>query len=211
MLVIGVVGGIASGKSFVAQAFAELGAAVLDADLVGHQVLLRAEVREAIRSAWGDAVFRSDGHVDRGQLAAIVFRSTPESRVQLERLESITHPRIEEELNRQLQALRAARRPAVVLDAAVMFKAGWHRLCDKIVYVEAPETVRIARAAARGWSAEQWREREARQTPLAEKRRWADVVIDNSGSADATRAEVLRCWQSWFGNESAAARRTSHE
>jgi dephospho-CoA kinase len=118
----------------------------------------------------------------------------------LRRLETITHPLISHQLRERLDQLRAARRHrAVVLDAAVMFQSGWQRMCDKIVYVDVPEATRIARAAARGWNADEVARREARQTPLAEKRRHADAVIDNSGSVDATRHQVAALWQSWVG------------
>ncbi len=197
MLVIGVVGGIASGKSSVARIFGECGGAVLDADVIGHQVLTREDVKREIRAEWGDGVFAPQGEVDRSRLAAVVFQPGVESEVQLQRLETITHPRISAELERQLATLREAGCPAVILDAAVMFKSGWHRLCDKIVFVDVPETMRIARAVARGWNAEQMRQREARQTPLAEKRNWADAVVDNSGSFESTRTQVVRLWQRW--------------
>ena len=199
MLVIGVVGGIASGKSFVAQEFAVCGAAVLDADRIGHEVLTRSEVKQQIREQWGDRVFDARGEVDRARLAAVVFEPGPESEVQLRRLETITHPSISAELQRRLDELRAAEQPAVVLDAAVMFKSGWHRLCDKIVFVEVPDSMRMERAAARGWTVEQLRQREARQTALEEKRRWADALIDNSGSEQATRLQVAQLWQRWCG------------
>jgi dephospho-CoA kinase len=195
--VLGVVGGVASGKSTVAGQFARLGAAVIDADRVGHEVLREPAVQEAIRAAWGDGVFGPDGHVVRPAVARIVFAPPPDGPRELARLEAITHPRILARLREEMARLQAdASMGAIVLDAAVMTKSGWDKLCDRLVFVEVPREVRLVRAQARGWSAEEFSAREASQPLPSEIRRQADVVIDNSGPPEETYRQVERFWRS---------------
>lgn len=190
MFVIGVVGGIASGKSTVSETLCELGADVLDADREGHAVLLDPDVESAVRQRWGEAVFR-DGRIDRAAVARIVF-SSPNADDERAFLERLTHPRIANRLSQRLDEARQRGVRAVVLDAAVMLKTGWDRFCDRVVFVDAPVEQRRARALLRGWSAAEFADREAAQEPVEEKRRRADVVIDNSRTLDETRNQV-RC------------------
>ncbi|MBX7072448.1 MAG: dephospho-CoA kinase [Pirellulales bacterium] len=197
-LVIGLLGGVASGKSFVAEEFRRLGAVVLDADRAGHDVLRLPEVMQSVRQHFGDQVFDSNGQVDRRALGRLVFGDDAQASSNLRRLEEITHPPIGERLAAQVQAAAAGGAAAVILDAPVMLKAGWDRLCDKIVYIEAADEVRLERARARGWSDQEFRRREAAQESLDSKRSRSDAIIDNSRSADSTRVQVERLWQSLF-------------
>jgi dephospho-CoA kinase len=192
MTVVGLLGGLAAGKSRVARQFARLGAAVLDGDQLGHEVLREPAVMLAARERWGGGVFTSEGHLDRRALAARVFG--PSRAHELAYLEQVTHPRIKQRLVEHKAALAASGRRLAVLDAAVMLKAGWDGLCDIIVFVDAPREIRIARSQARGWSDQEFAEREAAQETLERKRQHADVVIDNSGSPEATWAQVVRLW-----------------
>ncbi len=196
MLVIGLVGGIASGKSLVAKSFSELGAIVLDADKVGHQVLHESAVKKQIQEIWGDKVFNR-GEVDRSAIAAIVFN--PETGpAELAKLEDIVHPVIKVRLNERLTALKQrADLPAVILDAAVMFKAGWDKLCDRIVFVDAPDWMRTERTIKRGWSKGELERRESQQMSLNEKRSRATDIIDNSQSPETTILQVKQLWQQW--------------
>ncbi len=193
MIVVGVVGGVASGKTLVTDHLKSLGAVVLDADRVGHDVLKLPHVIRQIREHWGNAVIGEDGLVDRSQLAQIVF--DPSNVQQLERLEQITHPLIKERLQEQIQQIRAAgRAPMIVLDAAIMVKTGWYRLCDEIVFVDAITETRLARAAARGWSAEMLARREAAQAPIERKKELSTIQIDNNGTRQATYRQVQLLW-----------------
>ena len=196
MLVIGLVGGVASGKSLVARQLAELGAGILDGDGAGHRVLQTSEVEAAARRRWGPSIFGPDGRIVRSALARIVFGKTPEATEELKHLEHLTHPRIGELLRVQAAELAAAGTPAAVLDAPVLLKAGWDTFCDRILFVDAPREVRLARARQRGWSEEEFAAREAAQESLTEKHAHADATIDNSGSAADTAAQVNHFWKS---------------
>ncbi len=199
MFVIGLIGGIASGKSLVAAEFGRLGAGVLDADRAGHQVLELPEVEQALRARWGPEVFDPQGRVQRRALARIVFAPEPDGPRELAALEQITHPRIRHLLQTQLAQQQARGVRAVVLDAPVLLKAGWRDLCHRIVFVDAPQAVRLARARERGWSEEEFHRREAAQELLSWKRSQSDAAIDNSGPVEATQAQVCQLWQQWQG------------
>ena len=203
MLIIGLAGGVASGKSLVARCFEYFGAAVLDADRLGHEVLREPEVIAEIVSNWGECVVK-DGEIDRSALGKIVFDSNlGGTNSQLKKLEQITHPRIGLKIRQQLSKLekesnlKGAEIPAVVLDAPVMFKAGWDKLCDKIVFVDAEISIRQQRARQRGWNPDELARREAYQTPLNEKRKLSTSVIQNSNSKIETLNQVRSLWQQW--------------
>lgn len=200
MLVIGIAGGIACGKSFVAQQLQRLGAVILDVDQMGHQVLQNPEVLEAIHRQWGEGVFTSDGLVDRQSLADVVFAPMREGEPnQLEILERMTHPRIAQLVKIRLAQLRKDESvPAVVLDAPVMFKAGWDKFCDKLIFVDVPFEIRNERAMqTRKWSQDELASREQRQLQLSEKQKRATNIIDNSGTPEELFEQVRELWNQW--------------
>jgi len=196
MILIGILGGVASGKSEVSSRLRSLGAAVLDADRVGHAVLREAEVRQAVQRRWGEAVLDAAGEIDRRKVAEIVFAAAPASRAELTFLEQLTHPLIGQRLQEQLAELHREGVRAAVLDAPVMLKAGWDRLCQRIVFVDAPRDVRLARARQRGWTEADFAAREAAQEPLETKRSRADMTLDNSLTRQHLFAQVDRFWRS---------------
>lgn len=196
MILIGILGGVASGKSEVSRRLRSLGAAVLDADRVGHAVLREAEVRQAVQRRWGEAVLDASGEIDRRKVAGIVFAAAAESRAELTFLEQLTHPLIGQRLQEQLAEMHREGVRAAVLDAPVMLKAGWDRLCQRIVFVDAPRDVRLARARQRGWTEADFAAREAAQEPLETKRSRADVTLDNSLTRQHLFAQVDRFWRS---------------
>ena len=196
MLIIGLSGGIASGKSLVAKCFEQLGAALIDADKVGHEVLDQMEVQSLLVSRWGSDLIK-DKKVDRHHLAGIVFRADGDDR-QLVELEAITHPRIRQQIELRLESLKnLGRVPAVVLDAPVMFRAGWDDMCDQIVFVDASIQVRTQRAVSRGWKMGELERRESRQVAVEEKRKRSTCTVDNSGSEQDTGDQVERLWRKW--------------
>jgi dephospho-CoA kinase len=195
MKVIGLLGGIASGKSLVAQELETLGATIIDADRAGHEVLRYPHVKQAARKRWGGAIFAADGEIDRKALAAIVFARTDAGRQELEYLEGLTHPEIGHLLKQHMEQLQRQGIRAAVLDAPVMLKAGWDRFCDEIWFVDAPYETRLARAKSRGWTADDFHAREIAQEPVDRKRELADFVLDNSGDIAYTRGQIERLWK----------------
>jgi dephospho-CoA kinase len=194
--VIGLAGGVASGKSLVARQLAEMGAGLLDADRAGHEVLGLPEIEAAARDRWGDRVFSQTGRIDRGRLAGVVFAPPPEGPRERRFLENLTHPEIGRRLAGQAAAQAAAGVRVAILDAPLILEAGWDKLCSRLLFVDAPRRARLARAVARGWTEEEFAAREAVQLPLDQKRRLADFVVDNSGPPEETQARLERLWPS---------------
>jgi dephospho-CoA kinase len=203
MLILGLVGGIASGKSVVANVLRDMGALVLDADRAGHFVLREPDVIAELRKRWGDGILDSSGQISRRAVAKIVFAQGNEAERKF--LEQITHPRIEALLKQELDAVRNGPEPppVLVIDAALLFEAGWDKLCDKILFVDASRDIRLERAVSRGWSAEQFAAREAAQLPPEEKRARSQIVIRNVRTLENIR-EVLRLtWRHRLVNQPA--------
>src|SRR4051812_20788223 len=153
MKTIGVVGGVASGKSLASQMLVELGAPVLDADRAGHTVLAKdPDVRKALHERWGDAILTSSGDVDRAAIAQRVFAADKSGTADLKFLECLLHPRIRTELSQLRDKLGAEGKLAAVLDAPLLLEAGWGPLCDFMLFVDVPVELRLERAKGRGWS-----------------------------------------------------------
>ena len=189
-LLVGLTGGIATGKSTVSELFRALGCVVIDADVLAREVVEPGEpAYAAIVAEFGPGILQPDGTLDRRKLGAIVF-AEPEKR---KRLEAITHPRIRERFAQRLQELVAREFAGIVIfDAPVMIESGNYRTMDRLVVVVTDAATQRARALERDGDREEIERRIASQMPLAEKARLADYVIDNSGGREATIAEVRR-------------------
>ncbi len=187
VLVLGIAGGIGAGKSAVAAAFAKLGCVVVDSDQESRAALDRPDVKGKLVEWWGGAVLGPDGKVDRRKVAEIVFKEP----AQRTRLEGLVHPIV-----RQSRAQMVARASeggvgVVIVDAPLLFEAGVDRECDAVVFVDAPEEVRLERVArTRGWTKSELERREAAQLALAEKRRRCRYVVVNDGAAAAMEKSV---------------------
>ncbi len=194
--VIGLVGGIGSGKSEVARLLARLGCAVADSDAHTREILARPAVRDVLVSWWGERVLGAGGtpgtrEIDRAAVGRIVF-ADPEQRTRLERL---IHPMVHALRERQFAAARAGSPPprALVIDAPLLLEAGLDAECDHLVFVDAPHDQRVARVAAtRGWGADELARRERAQMPLDAKRARCGIVIGNSDSATDLETSVRR-------------------
>lgn len=193
MYVIGLTGGIGSGKSTVATILEEQGAAVLNADLVGHEVYLPGRPAwQEIVDAFGRDVLAPDGTIDRKKLGAAVF-SDPRA---LKRLNRIVHPRMKGMMRERLAELDRDGVGVAVLEAALLFDAGWDDLTDEIWVTVAPPEVAAQRAAQRsGLPVEQVLERIKAQMSNEERVRRSHVVIDTSGDLEDTRRQTVREWQ----------------
>jgi len=194
--IIGVLGGIASGKSVVTTELKNLGATVFDADRAGHKVLQQPPVIPQLVDRFSVGILDSQGQIDRKQIAKRVFGKTSEHSAALRDLERITHPLISQELDQSLAQARIAQVPAFVLDAPVMIKAGWDTKCDEMIYVDALRENRLARAQQRGWTVQDFDDREANQEKLDQKRRLATFIVDNNGALEDLQDQVRRFWKS---------------
>jgi dephospho-CoA kinase len=204
-LLVGLTGGIATGKSTVADLLRDLGAEIIDADVLAREVVEPGEpALDEIVAEFGRSVREATGRLDRKALGAIVF-ADPERR---RKLEAITHPRIRERFQRQLDTLTARDfRGLVFFDAAVMIESGNYRNMDRLVVVVADEPTQIARLMARdGIDREEALRKIRSQMPLAEKAKLADYVIDNSGEPAATAARVRAVHEALVADAGARAR-----
>ncbi|MGO8744703.1 MAG: dephospho-CoA kinase [Thermoguttaceae bacterium] len=192
-------GGIASGKSLVARQLGEMGAGILDADRVGHEVLRTPEVKRAALERWGRGILGLDGEIERSALAKVVFAAPPDGPREMSFLEQITHPEIERRLQDEAECMAEAGCRAIVLDAALLLEAGWNRLCDTLIFVDVPRSERCRRAQQRGWSESDFAAREKVQESLDLKRKQADAIINNSGTPERTREQLERVWHSLLG------------
>ena len=190
--VFGLTGGIASGKSTVARMLTELGAPVVDADLLARKVVEPGQpAHQEIVAAFGAEVLTADGTIDRKRLADLVFADEGRRR----RLNAITHPRIAEAAQAETARHLAAGAPLVFYEAALLVENGLHHALDGLVVVSAPDEVQLARLRARdGLDEAAARARLAAQLPLAEKLKVATHVIDNAGDRAATQSQVERLY-----------------
>ncbi|TMQ55917.1 MAG: dephospho-CoA kinase [Candidatus Eisenbacteria bacterium] len=184
LFILGLIGRAGSGKTTVARALEHDGARVIEADRVGHEVADRdPAVREGLIAEYGAGVYRADGTLDRGRVAARVFRD-PEARARLDRL---VHPRIVARIREEIgQLRREGFRGVVVVDAALMPRWGFERECDAVIAVVAPESEQVARLVrGRGWSEAEARARLAAQDSNEASSAAADVTLDNDGTPEA--------------------------
>jgi dephospho-CoA kinase len=200
MYILGIVGGVASGKSFIANAIQTytsqmqsslaLRTAALNADAVGHEVLRDAEVITAFRERWGNEILDSTGSIARAQVAAKVFGNHPEAIAERAFLEHVTHPRIRARLETLIAQERSNGTSLLVLDAALLFETNWHLLCNGVLFIDTPRDVRLSRAFARGWKATDFTAREESQWSEEEKRRRATWVLENSGPLANVQSQI---------------------
>lgn len=192
--VIGIVGGIGSGKTALAGALnRHFRCCHLDADAAGHRALESQEVLAELRNAFGNDVFDPQGRALRAVIADRVFGREPEQLQARRRLEQIVHPYIRRDIEHQLQACRSeSNYDLILLDAALLLEAGWSQLCDAVIFLDVPQEVRLQRVLARGWNQTDLERREQSQMSLAEKKARADLIVDNSQNLEQTAAAVAK-------------------
>ena len=212
--ILGITGGIASGKSEVTRILAAQGAVIIHADQIGHQVLHSDELREPLLALFGNEIlaenlpsstlqFTAHPPIDRKKVAQLVFGSTDLARERKAKLEALTHPRIRRQIRREIeQAINGSPNASdpltpvaeiptatprnssewIVLDVPLLFESGWSNACDVIWFIDASTPTRLARAKQRGWSEQDFLNREATQLPTDQKIQRADLVIPNNGT-----------------------------
>ena len=204
MRVIGLTGGIATGKSTVSAMLRQLGAAVIDADQIAREVVEPGAA--AFRDIAGrfPEVIGPDGRLDRAQLADRIFASAEDRAA----LNAIVHPRIHRVFTEKLAALERKGVELAIYDAALLIENGLHQGLDGVILVSAPRETQIARLQERNrFTRQQAEARLASQMPLEQKARLANWTIDNSGDLAATRAQVTQLWNSIQPQSPAGARK----
>ena len=189
-LIIGLTGNIGVGKSAALAQLRRLGARVIDADKVAHQVMMPGGLAyDAVVRAFGPGILARDGSIDRSKLAAIVFTDSE----QLARLERIVHPAVEQAIKAEIAR---AQEPVIVIEAIKLLEGRLRPLCDEIWVISASEATQLARLMRyRSMSEAEARRRLASQSPQSWKEQQADVVIRNDGGLDELEAQVTRAWQ----------------
>ena len=186
--VIGISGGIGSGKSFVARLFEEFGCVVINSDDQVSEAYRRVGVKDTLRRWWGDAVFQEDGEIKRGAIAARIFTDAAEKR----RLEGLLHPLVTE--MRDQAMAKEADNPKVLAylwDTPLLFETGLYRDCDALVFVDAPREMRLDRLRRqRRWEDAELSRRENLQMPLDNKEEMSEYKIRNTAGADQVRIQV---------------------
>ena len=192
MFVIGITGNFGTGKTTISNMLAELGAVMINADEMGHEVLQPdTQVYKELLAAFGKSILSPKGEIDRSKLGKLVF----DDNIALARLNQITHPRIREIVRQKIEEYRQAGASVVVLEAALLIEAKWIPLADQLWVTIAPEATIVKRLrSSRGLSEEQIVTRLRTQMPQEEKARQADVVIDTDCSMDELRARVTELW-----------------
>ena len=194
MVIIGVTGGVGTGKSTVSRMFGRLGAVVLDADRIAHQLMEPGTaVYRKIRRLFGSQVIRADGRMDRKRLGEIVFRDPS----RLKQLTAVIHPAVRRQIQARIRRLRQQKESTVVvLDIPLLVESGSAYRTDVLVVVSAPGAVANRRLRLRsGWSSKEVQRRGRFQTPLPEKERQADFVVNNSRALSVTRRQVRSIWK----------------
>ena len=193
-MILGILGGIGSGKSTVTDMFAALGANTLDADAIAHELIEKEETKATLRQWWGDEIITAEGKVDRTKIAQKVFSDAAE----LVRLNNLIHPevrkRIEEGIGK-FMAKNGEEKKLLVLDVPLLASSTLRDLCDEIIFVNSDESLRQSRTQLRGWSSKDLKQREACQVPENDKKELSGFIINNSGSLDETRQQVEALYQ----------------
>lgn len=196
--VIGITGGIASGKSTIAEILRSLGANVIDADKLCHQLINTKEITQRITEKWGNRILNQYGKIKRDALAKIVFSDKKE----ISALNKIIHPEAIRLIKSRIAELKnESSTKAIVLDAALLVESNLKDICDIIIFVDTKLNTRKKRALiSRKWSSDQLDERESYQGLLREKREMADIIINNNQSETDTINQVEDFWCHFITN-----------
>lgn len=199
MKIIGLTGGIACGKSTVAQMLKDLGAYIIDADKISRQLTLPGgEALPAIREAFGAYVFFPDGTLNRETLSSIVFFNDEERK----KLNALMHPMIEKRIRKDIEICRKMGELIVVMDVPLLFEVGVDSLADVTVCASAPQEMQIERMRTRsGLNREQAMQRIRSQMPLEQKEKLADLVLRTDCSQEELRKRVRELYHAWLADE----------
>lgn len=194
MIVLGLTGGIGTGKTTVAKMFASLGVKVIDADKIARSVVKPgSDVCGKLQVIFGEEIFKGDGTINRKRLAEIVFKEEPRK---LKQLNSIIHPEVINIILKKIENARGKGARGVVIDAPLLIESGLEKNVDKVIVVStAPETQEERSRRKHRLGIEELRARISSQSPLSEKEKVADYIVDNNGSLENTNKQVLEIWE----------------
>jgi len=194
LIIAGLTGGIASGKSTVAEMLTAAGARIVDADRIAHQVVEKGQpAYDDIVRHFGPAILKPDGQIDRETLGNIVFNDEDAKQA----LNDIVHPRVNDVMQQHIHQLTLEHpQDPVILDVPLLIESGWHKFLPVVILVYVPEEVQQTRLMARDGLAEaDAMARIHAQMPIDAKRAYADYIIDNTGTLAATRRQVLAVYE----------------
>jgi len=194
MLLVGLTGGIASGKSLVAETFSQLGAVVIDADKISHRLIEPGKIGyQKVIDCFGREVLNEDCTINRTKLARIVFADAGARK----KLEGILHPQIIEQVKEEIAEIKSSRANSlVIVDGALLIETGSQSLVDKLIVVTENPEVQVERLMKRdGLTRDEAEARISAQLPLKEKVKFADYVIDNEGKRERTRSQTQEVWR----------------
>ena len=192
MVVIGLTGGIATGKSEASRILQELGADIINADLIGHEAYRQGSVGwESVVQAFGKGILDESNVIDRSKLGAIVFSDESE----LQKLNEIMHPIMEKIVEQSILDCQDSGSEVVVVEAALMFEAGWNKLVDTVWTTDAPEETVISRLELRnGFSRTESQKRISSQMDREDRLSRSDVILSNTGDLNAFKNVILSAW-----------------
>ncbi|MBI4834229.1 MAG: dephospho-CoA kinase [Planctomycetes bacterium] len=185
IIIIGISGGIGSGKSTVARLFKKAGAKIIDADKIGHAVLSLRGIQKKLVSCFGKGVISKSNRVNRQYLGRQCFLD----KKNIANLNNLVHPLIRKEIKKQIKAYKKG---MVILDAALLMEKGLYKICDYLVFVDAPYKTRLKRVVMRNWSKSELARREKFQASLSTKRKKSGFIIYNQGDLNNTKQQVLQ-------------------
>ena len=210
--VIGLAGGIGSGKTLAASELAQMGCAVIDVDRLAKELRDLPQTRQALGRSLGDQIFAEDGQIDDKALAELVFRSSGQARndSDLARLNAVVHPLVADKCRELIKQYRRQEAlAAVVLDAPLLFEASLDRYCDVIIFIRSDSAVRSGRVQnQRGWNEKQWSQREKAQIILDKKRDMSDYIVDNNSSKIDLRCHIQKLFPRILGTTASVKRKT---
>ncbi|MEC8473212.1 MAG: dephospho-CoA kinase, partial [Planctomycetota bacterium] len=194
MIIIGIVGSPASGKSTVAKRLETLGGTWIHADSIAKEILDEPKIRALVIQHFGSQIQGDEGSIDRQKLAKAVFGDGEEKRRSLTYLESILHPETKKRISKEIGLAKSTDCPLIALEIPLMFESQWDLVCDEIWCVDAPIARRIAWAQARNWTSEDLRKRESNQIALKIKKELSNLVIINDKDRAALESIVDQRW-----------------
>ncbi len=200
MILIGICGQPAGGKSAVAAILQRLGAVWINADRIAHEVLANSAVIDQLVMRFGPAILDADGKIDRPTLGRIVFGDDEAAKTALRYLETVVHPKTRDRMKTEIANAIDEDAPVIVLDVPLLFESQWDVWCDEVWFIDTPRQTVVNAAKQRGWSVEMLDKRISNQFGIDEKRRLATRIIDNHGSLKQLEASVGAWWQRVVGS-----------